>query len=303
MNTMTAYDTQLSNEYRFSRKFIDQYIRQEIADHPETEQRVHHGAALLQDWLSQDYFESKNQRLAQLATFDLEELVRVIFVQVAYCQIAELFTSVSAQLAGRLKFSEKAEGIQTAAELLAVLCQTDAFDIIKEDVQASLMIQSAIPLSERLLTYISQSRYLPPMVCEPDTLTHNYQSGYLTHNDCLILGGGNGHDGDICLDVLNTQNRVALRLDTELLSTLEENATFDIDTAEKDVQWRDFKATSYELYSLLARQGNCLWLTHKVDKRGRIYAQGYHITTQGSSFKKASLELHRQEVVGDVPAL
>ena len=134
---------------------------------------------------------------------DILSLVTDIFVGVAYCLREELFTSVTAQMASRLRFSDKTEAITTTAELMAVLCNTDAFDIRKPAVYASLMIISRIQLSDKLVDFIDNSQYLPPMVCEPLELKTNFDSGYLTHNDSLILGSGNHHDGDICLDVLN----------------------------------------------------------------------------------------------------
>jgi hypothetical protein len=204
-------------------------------------------------------------------------------------------------MAARLKFSDRKEAIHTVGELLAVLCQTDAFDIDKQDRMSSLTVISRIPLTDSLKHFIENSQYLPPMVCSPLELTHNYSSGYLTHNDSLILGTGNHHDGDICLDVLNTLNIVALRLDTEFLSTVEEEPTFDIKDQEQAEIWADFKKQSYAFYSLMVSQGNQFYLTHKVDKRGRIYASGYHINTQGTPFKKACIELSNQEIVTGVP--
>ena len=43
-----------------------------------------------------------------------------------------------------------------------------------------------------------------------------------------------------------------------------------------------------------------MFITHKFDKRGRIYSQGYHVHIQGTSYKKAILELHNKEMV-EVP--
>jgi hypothetical protein len=295
---MLPEDIQLANEHTYSRKFIDQYIDKAIRNDPDMEKKVWHGVALLAEYRSTEYsYDSKNERVQQLETLELEPLVRAVFIAVAYCQTPELFTSVSAQLAGRLQFSDKSDGIKTIAEILAVLCNTDAFDICKTDRFASLCVLSRIPLEERLLTYITNATFLPPMVCTPQTLTGNYSSGYLTHNDSLVLGKHNHHEGDLCLDVLNTQNRTALRLDTDFLSTVEEEPTFALDTGEKIEMWRKFKVQSYAFYTLIATQRNHFHLTHKVDKRGRIYAQGYHVSTQGTSFKKASIELHKQEIV------
>lgn len=295
---MLPKDIQLANEYTYSRKFIDRYIEKAITSCEDTMKKVAHGVELLEEYRSKTYsYESKNVRMQSIQHLELEPLVISILVGVAYCQSPELFTSITAQLAGRLRFSEKVDGIKTIAEMVAVLCNTDAFDILKPDKFASLAIQSNIPLDDRLLGYIQNSTYLPPMVCEPRTLTNNYSSGYLTHEDSLILGKGNHHDENICLDTLNIANSVALTLNTEFLSTFEEEPTYELDTPTKEVLWDQYKRQSYKYYTMIAKQNNRFYLTHKVDKRGRTYAQGYHISSQGTSFKKACIELADGEVV------
>lgn len=292
------------NEKRYSRKHIDGYIREEILENPDMVSKIAQGVALLNQWMqwvAAEGYASKKKRVAQLDGLDLEQLTIDVFVGVAYCQREELFTSVTAQLAGRLRFSDKTEAITTVAEIVAVLCRTDAFDIMKATKMASLAIVSRVPLSVSLIDHIEQSQYLPPMVCQPKKLTSNMSSGYLSHNDSLILGSGNHHDGDICLDVLNIMNRVPLKLSTELLCQHEEEPTFELDDMEKKEQWMQFKKQSYRFYDLIHSQGNEFYLTHKVDKRGRIYAQGYHINTQGAAFKKAMVELADEELVEGVP--
>ena len=297
METMREIVLQELNEARFNRKHIDAKIREEIKANPDMCDKMAQGVDLLKQYMAGSYYESKMKRIAQLVNLDLEAMVLDLFTGIAYCLRPELFTSVTAQLASRLKFSDKTEAITTVAEITAVLCATDAFDIEKANKMASLMVVSNIPLSERLVTFIEESQFLPPMVCEPLELTHNYSSGYLTHNDSLILGTGNHHDGDICLDVLNTMNKVALKLDTEFLSQVEEEPAFDLDTQDKLDQWNRFKEQSYMMYSLLASQSNRFYFNHKVDKRGRIYCHGYHTSTQGTSFKKAMLEFAKEELV------
>ena len=308
-NMMLPRDAQMAVEHTYSRKFIDQYIDQEIRDNPETEAKVQQGVILLEHYRSQFYtttrkgevveFKSKNERMAQIQQLELEPLVRDIFVGVAYCQIPELFTCITAQLAERLHFDDKRDSIMTLAEMMAVLCQTDAFDIIKPSENASLIIQANFTLSNQLLDYIERSDYLPPMLCEPERVTNNFESGYLTHNDCLILGKKNGHSMDICLDVINTQNQIPLKLDLEFLTTVEEEPTFELDTPDKIQEWSRFKMQSYTMYRLI--KDRTFWLTNKVDKRGRGYAQGYHITTQGTAFKKAMIEFAQEEIVDGVP--
>lgn len=301
METMRDIVVQELNEQRFSRKHIDAKIRKEILDDRGMQDKLLEGERLVKDYMAGTYYDSKMARIAQLENMDVSALVMDIFTGIAYCLRPELFTSVSAQMASRLKFSDKKEAIATVAELMAVLCQTDAFDISKESKQASLMVVSCIPLSEHLIEFIENSQFLPPMVCEPLELTHNFSSGYLTHNDSLILGSGNHHDGSLCLDVLNTMGKVALKLDTDFLSTVEEEPTFELDSQEKIDQWQRFKEQSYMFYNLLATQGNRFYFNWKVDKRGRAYSQGFHLNPQGTSFKKSCLEFANEELVTGVP--
>lgn len=301
MEPMKQIILQEMNEERYNRKHIDAKIREFITNDPVMVVKLRDGVTYVKNYLAGQYHETKTKRIEQLKGLDVEELVTDIYVGVAYHYRPELFNSVSAQMASRLRLSDKAEAIHTVAELLAVLCQTDAFDINKPDKMASLEIVSRMNLPLNLKDFIENSQYLPPMVCKPLKLTHNYSSGYLTHNDSLILGTGNHHDGDICLDVLNTMNSVALKLDTDFLSTVEEEPTFELDTQEKEDLWRDFKRQSYVFYSLMVQCGNKFYLNHKVDKRGRIYCSGYHISTQGTAFKKASIELAHEEIVTGTP--
>lgn len=301
METMRNTVVQEMNEERYNRKHIDVKIRKTIQANAFMQDKLKQGEQMVHNYINGAYYSSKMRRLEQLHNMDIPALVMDMFVGVAYCQQPELFTSVSSQMASRLKFSDRAEAITTVAELLAVLCGTDAFDVTKENREASMMVESRIPLPDALIVFIQNSQFLPPMVCEPLELTHNYSSGYLTHNDSLILGSGNHHDGDICLDALNIMNKVALQLDTDFLSTVEEEPTFDLDTQDKEEGWAHFKKQSYHFYHLMATQGNRFYLTHKVDKRGRIYSHGYHINTQGSAFKKAMLELADAELIEGVP--
>ena len=294
-------DMQECIEKQYSRYFIDGYIREAIQSNPDVQDKINQGVVLVNEYMNKTYsYESKNKRVSQLTGLDVNKLVNDIFVGIAYCQREELFTSVTAQLASRLKFSDKADAIKTVAEIVAVLCLTDAFDILKPSKGSSLTVISRIPLSDELKVYIENTQYLPPMVCEPKELENNYSSGYLTHNDSLILGKNNHHDGDICLDVLNKINKVQLRLDTEFLSTVEEEPTFELDTQAKKDQWINFKRQSYEFYLLIAKADNKFWLTSKVDKRGRIYHAGYQINPQGTAFKKSMIELAKEEII-DVP--
>lgn len=297
MNENIRIELQRLNELRFNRKHIDLKLSEFVQNDANMQEGVYDGIEKLKIFLAKTYYQSKNERLTPLHQMDLRKIVEDVFVGICYIKPGELFTSVSAKLAGRLGFDDKPAAITTMAEILAVLCETNVFDIYKLSKYDSMKVKHNIPLPQELKDFIRDSEYLPPMLCEPRKLVNNYSSGYLTHNDSLILGNGNHHNGDICLDVLNKKNSTPLKLCVEFISKYEEESNKDFETPEQREQWSNFKRQSYEFYTLMAQQGNKFYLTHKVDKRGRIYAQGYHISTMGTSFKKASIELYEEEVV------
>lgn len=313
---MLPQDIQLSNEYRFSRKHIDGYIRSEIERCPEIMLKVEEGAARLDAWRSITYFKSKEARVEQIRQLELKPLVFELFVGIAYITQPVLFTSISAQMASRLNFDDKECAIRTVAEMLAVLCHTDVFEIFKQSKMASLMVVSNIRLSPQLMTYIEESTFLPPMVCEPELITHNRESGYLTHNDSVILKPWNHHDEDVCLDVVNIQNQIPFALNEAFLRAVPEEPCKDLEfienqqlndferarlVSDRKDQWTRFLNQSRKIYALLIGQGNRFFFTNKVDKRGRLYSQGYHVDPQGTKYKKAALELADKELVTGVP--
>lgn len=301
MNENMLIELQRMNEERYNKKLIDVKVREWIKNDANVQEGVKDGVEKLRNYLNQEYYQSKRDRLEPMKAMDLEQLVTEVFVGVAYIRGSELFTSVNAQLAGRLGWDDKPAAIATMGEVLAVLCETDVFDITKSSKMASLYIHHNFTFPPTLKDFIENCEYLPPMVCEPLELTNNYSSGYLTHQDSLILGSGNHHSGDLCLDVLNIVNKVPLSLDTEFLSLVEEEPKNKPEDAQQLKNWNEFKKQSYEFYHLMVSQGNRFYLTNKWDKRGRMYCQGYHISYQAAAFKKAMIELADKEVVMDVP--
>lgn len=324
-------ELQLINERQFNRKHIDGYIHREIFEDPECNllPEVEQGAELLRQWCQEQHFESKAVRLHHLSSMNLPDLVKEIFVGIMYVgTIPTPMVNIVGQLASRLGFDDKRDSIQTVAEVLAVLCETNVFDICKPHRNASLQIKSNIVLSQELQKFIDQSCFMPPLICEPRELTSNRSTAYYTHeSESVILGGGhNHHELDICLDVLNRRNRVPLALDVEFLCTVEEEPTFDLNTISEETlekyhlkgrelnawdqadmirkqkhNWERYKNQSYYFYSLMVNQGNRFYIPNGYDKRGRMYARGYHITPQGTSFKKASINFANKEQVTGVP--
>ena len=282
-------------------KAVLEYLEEKYSD------GIDQCAEFYKEWLDDVKANSKSpskvERVAFLENFDLRELASKLLVLAAYETKPTLFTSLAAKAAGVLGFNDKADSIQTCSELYAVMAHTNAIRIWKEERAASLSVMSNMELSEQIQRYMNNVRFNMPMICEPLELKSNSDSPYLTVKDKLILGKGNLHGGNISLDVLNKLNKIPLSLNTQFLSTVEEEPTKVLETPEQQEGWNQFKKVSYELYIKIASgvYENRFYLPNSVDKRGRIYCRGYHVSTQGTAFKKSSIDFANKEVVTGIP--
>lgn len=300
---MTPIEQQRLNENKYCRKHIDGMVEEELLAQMQVQAQIKDGVARLEAYRSQTYsYASKNERMAQIQHVELEPLVVRMLVAVARIKGHEKMASLCGQLAGSLGFSEKAEGVRTVAEMVAVLCLTDAFDIARQEGTGELVVASRLRISEALEQHIAESQYIPPMVCKPNRLETNWDSGYLTFDECIISKGYNSHGDDVCLDAVNIQNQTPLKLDEDFLALVQESPTFTFTSPEQIDQWKKFQETSAATYQMLLDQGNRFYLTHKLDKRGRLYCRGYHVSYQGTAFKKAIVDFADTEVVEGVPA-
>jgi hypothetical protein len=298
-----AKDRQLMLEEQFSKKGIDSKLREHYVNDPEVVTKLNQGVEILRAWSSQEFtYQSKTDRIDQIKDLDFYELVMSVFIGVGYYEQEELFTGVSAMLAGRLGMNDKLDAIKTCAEIIAVLSLTQAYKIEKPSKYSPVFVVSQLSIPEALRKDIAMKQYLPPMITMPEDIRHNRDDPHLTYNESLILGKGNHHDGDICLDFINKKNQVALSIDTDFVSSVEEEPKNEPKTVKELQNWNRFKCQSYLMYHLMVKQGNEFYLCNRPDFRGRSYAQGYHISTQGTSFKKAMLELHKKDVVEGVPS-
>lgn len=313
--TRARYTLQRTIEQAFDKKLIFSKAYDEIMAEPAIVAMMDHGAELLTDWVLEDYYDVKAERLSQLCALDLKELTYKVITEIALsAQKPMPLVSISARCASILKMADNVRAIQTMAEVISVLSETDLFDIAKLSTSrdASYMVMSKIKLSEDVEAFMYQATYLPPMIHRPKKLRHNRSSGYITQQgESLILGGfQNHHDWDICLDVLNIMNGNEFELDTEFLSTIEEpqpkptkqdGVTYMSEDQKRMEEFaiqnfEKYKKQCYFLYMYMIHRGNLLHFTHKVDKRGRVYSCGYHLSPQGNSFKKGMLNSKKKEV-------
>jgi hypothetical protein len=291
--------TQYEIEQKFDRKNIRAHILRDISSG--LEEPIELSVRLLTEYMTnKTYYMSKLDRLQKLDA-SLEGVLKIVTevcILVLPLSTAQPIQGVAGQLGILLDYEDVLEGVKTAAEILAVMAQTDLFNLIpaRSSETGSIMIISNYRLEDSTLDFINQTKYLPPMIELPKTITSNYCSGYLTRTDSVILGAGNHHDGELGLDVINILNQIPLAIDTRMFEFYEQSKK-KLDTDEKQRNHTKLVNDSAVVVNDLLDAGNTFWFTHKVDKRGRIYCQGYHASYQGTSYKKSLINLAKKEVI------
>ena len=318
--TRYRYLLQQKIEQTFSKKFIVQKAVDDLLTEQSIVNKLNKGVEILYSWLNEEHAVDKQLRLLALQDLDINELVQHTVALVAlHCSKPMKLVSIASMCIGHLKMADKVGAIQTMAEVIAMLSDTDLFDCRKTE--DGWIVLSRIGLDEEVLRYAYNAFYLPPMIIKPRTVRHNRDSGYITQRgESLILGFyENHHDDDICLDVINILNANEYELDIDIISSLsedpleitieklQENAAakdkylshFEAEKKLKQIleTWDDYQEECYKIKTLMLYHGNKFYLQNKVDKRGRIYTSGYHVNPQGSSFKKAMINLAKKEIV------
>ena len=200
-------------------------------------------------------------------------------------------------------FSPKWGTPQEVASLMIECVQEDLLDFDMETKRFSLKYELTSDVTELLDRY----QFPLPMIVEPKRLTKNHGgSGYITEKSNVVLNGSSVFDGeDVCLDHLNRFNRVKLKLNLDVITSPQ--GDFIKPNRKPDEEWSDYRKRvkqaqkfydiSVEVMEGLLVLGNEFYLTHKYDRRGRTYAVGYHVNSQGTDYNKACLELANEEVI------
>lgn len=200
-------------------------------------------------------------------------------------------------------FSPKWGEPQDVANMLLNVAEGELMDFDMETKKFSLIYSITQDVEEMLARY----QFPLPMVIKPRTITTNKMgSGYNLDKSRIILNGSDVFDDeDVCLDHINRANSVGLTLNLDVIASAEgmmiipkrkEGEGF-LDFQKRQKQAETFYNTSIEVMKGLLALGNEFWLTHKYDRRGRTYAVGYHVNSQGTDYNKAVLELSNKEII------
>ena len=254
----------------------------------------------LHDCIANEFYENEFEQVLTEAEIPVQFGIDLM-VQIYLHKRADVPT-----LVGLLKrhFEDEERPAQACADMLLKAIDSDLVDY--HEMTGKVVVKYHIDKS--IQDRIDQFMYPMPMIEKPSEIRSNRQSGYKTIFKSLILKK-NHHDDDICLDHVNRLNGINLKLNENVVAFIQ-NKWRNLDKPKKGETIEDFQKrrkafhkydrTSREVLAALMAQGNEFWITHRYDKRGRTYAQGYHVNYQGTDWNKSCIEFANAEKLNDV---
>jgi len=192
---------------------------------------------------------------------------------------------------------------QEVADMLLICAKADLVDWHDATKQFVVRYEITKDVQEELDRY----QFPLPMVIPPREVRHNGETGYLMTGGSIILKK-NHHEDDVCLDHINRVNLIKFTIDTDTatmiknkwrnLDKVKEGET-RADLIKRQKAFEKYDRTAKDVIGKIVQHGNEFYLTHRYDKRGRVYCQGYHINYQGTPWNKAVVQLADKEPLND----
>jgi len=248
---------------------------------------------LIQEYKLQKYYLSKQLRLAQWSVdhTDLYNLILSIFT-ITLTNDYVTYQTIVGMLCHKIKVQDLLDKVKIIADVVAICSHTDLIEIDRPGNTQKMQITAGYDLGTKIIK--SDKHIISTHRPQPIETNWNEKVGSLLLGDPM-----NHHDGDICLDHLNRMNQIPFKLNKAFINAYPETPKHTPETPQAKDQWQQFEQESHDKYLKLMKNDSIFYLKNAADTRGRTYACGYHVNFQGSSFKKAIIQLANKEIVED----
>ena len=142
---------------------------------------------------------------------------------------------------------------------------------------------------------VNQMMYPPPMVIPPKKVIRNTDTGYHFSPRSSIVLRNSFYAGNTNLEHINRVNSIPLRLNAYVVSNRKHEPKNELKSVKDRINWNKYVTIQSTLTDYY--KDRTFYLTHKYDKRGRVYCQGYHISYQSDDFTNSLVEFANGEKV------
>lgn len=193
------------------------------------------------------------------------------------------------------------ENAQKAADFVEECIE---LEILSYDEKLEDVLPAYFP-SDKTMDKLDLMMFQMPMVVEPKELVSNYDTVFLATKASSQVLNSNIQE-DICLDVLNSLNKIPLQIDQEVVekgfNQIKAVATPYSPVKEPNNMNKINNLTEKQFAKFNMQLGVVLdeveyldpetkiYIPWKYDKRGRFYDTGYFIKVQGNEYQKAMIQ-------------
>lgn len=265
----------MQNEVKWLIDYFDShYVPQDLLDTVET----------LIQWVNMTHsYQSKNDRLREWSPEDekLYDVAYHIYAMTLLHPSGITYQALIGAIANHVKCASTLDRAKTAAEMIALAYQCELIVITKTS-ENNMVITTNHELEVEMPRFIQHI----PLFERPEPVTNKILGSRLKQ-----------HEGDVCNDHIDRMNAIPLALETRIIDSMHETTKNVHETVEQEQAWNAFVENSSSVYGLIREQGNRFHLSHSNDTRGRCYASGWCVGYQGSSYKKAIVQLADKEII------
>ncbi len=314
---MNLYKQQLYIETKYSKQNARKVTLMELEKSGfEIQYKLHEWLEQVEDWFNEDAgYDRMNQEKAEAIEYITAEALSDFFSEVMVLTLStQSLLNIQAVLGQTLHILEMPDEIEfryqmkIASELLVLMAQIDVLDIDigEEEVENeegdielvhALWIRSVYELPDDVLAYIAQLQYLPPMLVKPFAPESNRNGGgYLSVRNPMVLNHSrNVHSMPMDKTAITILQKIPFCFDEHVLAT-QEQPNKVLDTLQKKKQFNILRQGSRNVYEEMQANSDKFYFHWRADKRGRLYSQGYHMTVQGTEYKKALIDFANKEI-------
>lgn len=289
---LSSYERQTWLEEQYSRKYVLGQLMNHLESDTDLMGTINKCGNTYERWLDLpfqwdrkvDRLNSWKQHLIdnEITGTDVVMKVLMTIISEGLCTIQTI-----AGTSGIGNSDDKFDNVATTGELLCLTQASGLFKVIHpRDADGYRYIENNIELPERLVQLFQNIAYMPPVLHDV-YVDSNSDAGWITKKESIFLNGHH-HEGKAPLDFLNVINNVEMAIDRNMLQYNEVGKNTRVTTDPTIRVARD-----------MLRQGNRFKFIYRFDARYRSYASGYQLSPQGNDFRKALLNLAKEELLTD----
>jgi len=256
---------------------------------------IEKSAQAIINYRSTDFYESKNNLIAKWE-IDHQNIYDLVISVFTACLANEILTyqTLVGMLNHKIKLDDELERVKILADLIGLISLTGLIDITSIKGQYHIIgtgytVGGVLPEDDKHITITER----------PQPVESNWDE--VSNTGSVILGHRmNHHTEYVRLSHLQRMGQIAFTIDQDFVDQYEEAPKKKPETEDQWYNWSCFKQESLNKYEELIGSGNKFYTRHKYCTRGRSYCGSYHINYQGSSFKKAAIQLFNKEIVEGV---